>query len=134
MTREQSLKKLYKAAAFVLKCEGEPKLRVDIVFVGPKKMHELNLKYRGKDKPTDVLSFRHLDVRDKFGDPKFLGEIILCSSYLRCQAKEYDVPYEEELVRMTIHGTLHLLNYDHIKPADAKKMLPLQEKYLAKFL
>lgn len=134
MTREQSIKKLHQVASFVLKKEGEAKLVVDIIFVGPKRMHELNKRYRGKDKATDVLSFRQLDASGKFGDPNFLGEIILCSSYLRTQAREYGVPYEEELTRMTIHGTLHLLNYDHIKPRDAKKMLPLQEKYLQKFL
>lgn len=134
MTREQSLKKLHTASAYVLRKEGWPKLRADIIFVGPKRMQELNKRYRGKDKVTDVLSFRQLDTSGKFGDPNFLGEIILCSSYLRSQAREYGVPYEEELTRMTIHGTLHLLNYDHMKPSDAKKMLPLQEKYLAKIL
>lgn len=134
MTREQSLKKLYAVAAFVLKKEGVSGLVVDINFVGPQKMQELNRVYRGKNKVTDVLSFRHLDARDKFSDPKFLGEIFLCSSYLRAQAKEYEVSYDEELTRMTIHGTLHLLNYDHIDPRDAKKMLPLQEKYLEHFL
>ncbi len=134
MTPDQSMAKLRAVAAHVLRKEGHGKLFADIIFVGPKRMRELNLRYRGKDKATDVLSFRQLDVHDKFGDPRFLGEIILCRSYLRAQASEYGVPYEEELTRMTIHGTLHLLGYDHMKPIDAKKMLPLQEKYLAKFL
>lgn len=125
---DKTLKKLRAASAYVLKQEGKPRLFAEIIFVGPQQMRELNKRYRGKDKVTDVLSFNEED------EGNYLGEIVLCRSYLREQARGYKVPYEEELVRMTIHGTLHLLGYDHMKPADAKKMLPRQEKYLEHYL
>lgn len=124
--------KLEKIAAKILSWERARGLHADVVFVGPKEIRRLNRLYRGKDKATDVLSFRQID--QPHVDKHFLGEIILCRSYIKKQAAEYGVPYEEELIRMTIHGALHLLNYDHIKPADAKKMLPLQEKYLSAIL
>lgn len=125
---EKMLKKLRTVSAYVLRAEGNPQLFAEIVFVGPREIRELNKRYRGKDKVTDVLSFNEED------EGNYLGEILLCRSYLRAQAHEYGVPYEEELMRMTIHGTLHLLGYDHMKQTDAKKMLPRQEKYLEHFL
>lgn len=124
------LSKLQRISQLVLRAEGWGKLRADIIFVGPAEIRRLNKRYRGKDTVTDVLSFRQYEPKLPHGDKHFLGEIILCRSRVREQAKDYDVPYSEELARMTIHGTLHLLEYDHIKPRDARVMLPLQEKYL----
>lgn len=134
MTPEQQLTKLKQASAYVLKREGFKKLEAEISFVGPKEIRRLNKKFRKKDKVTDVLSFREMDEAVPFPHDTFLGEIVLCRSYIREQARGYKVPYDEELLRMTIHGTLHLLNYDHIEPRDAKVMLPLQEKYLEHLL
>ncbi|MCX6780735.1 MAG: rRNA maturation RNase YbeY [Candidatus Magasanikbacteria bacterium] len=122
-------KKLQLASQLVLRKERKGKMHATIVFVTPKKIQSLNKIYRKKDSVTDVLSFREFD-----DDASYLGEIVVCRSQVRANAREYEVPYDEELVRMVIHSTLHLLDYDHMKPSDARVMLPLQEKYLSLFL
>ncbi len=99
---------------------------VSVIFVGPSRMRQLNKRYRGINRATDVLSF-HSEEKG------YLGDILLCRSYLRKQAQAAAVAYKEELARMTIHGALHLLGYDHMKPRDAKKMFGLQEEYLKKY-
>ncbi len=74
-----------------------------------------------KNKPTDVLSFDPIEPDD-------LGELVLCPSVLRKQAKEHKLKYEIELGYMVIHGVLHLLGYDHEKTEkEAKKMFRLQD-------
>lgn len=103
-------------------------------------VHELNKKYRGKDKPTDVLSFA-LEA-DKRGDASagfvmppgemvHLGEVIV--SYPRAveQAAERKHPVENELALLVIHGVLHLLGYDHDKPAREREMRSLEQRVLS---
>ncbi len=128
MIRAVQLKKLRAISKYVLRCEGQSRASsVEIIFVGPARMRELNKKYRGKDRVTDVLSF-------EAHEENYWGEIFLCRSYLRAQAREVGVAYDAEVARMTIHGTLHLLGYDHMKLRDEKIMFGLQEKYLAHFV
>lgn len=112
----------------VMRAEGEGQCVVRVVFVGPTRMAQLNLKYRGAHGATDVLSF------SAHGEHTYLGEVLLCRSYLRRQARANCVPYEEELSRMTIHGVLHLLGYDHERASDARVMFVKQEQYLKKFV
>lgn len=76
------------------------------VFLKPMSMKKINLQFRGKDKPTDVLSFTSADNAT-------LGELLFCTSVLKKQAKEQNHSFESELTYMMIHGILHLLGYDH---------------------
>ncbi|OGH71863.1 MAG: rRNA maturation RNase YbeY [Candidatus Magasanikbacteria bacterium RIFCSPLOWO2_01_FULL_43_20b] len=99
---------------------------LSIQFVGEKKIRGLNKKYRGVDKVTDVLSFG-LEGRD-------LGDIFICFSQIKKQAKIYQVEVKEELARMITHGVLHLLGFDHQKKVEERKMFLLQEKLIKKFL
>ncbi|MBI5230196.1 MAG: rRNA maturation RNase YbeY [Candidatus Magasanikbacteria bacterium] len=117
----------------------KPARRLHIILAGDKKMCSLNSIYRHQHKTTDVLSFPALDVPPRAhqlgytsaqDDPFYLGEIVLCIPQLRRQARAYGVPFKTETARMTIHGFLHLWGYDHIKPRDARVMMPLQEKIL----
>jgi len=80
-------------------------------------MRQLNRQHRGLDRATDVLSFS-------------LGDIFLCPSYIRRQARRFGVSYQEECTRTLIHGILHLTGYDHATQRQAKKMFGLQEKLL----
>jgi probable rRNA maturation factor len=85
---------------------GEKKKgEIDLSFVADKKIHELNKKFRKKDKPTDVLSFNY--------DGKILGDVIISRETTRRNAKKYGVTYNDEVKRLVIHGTLHVLGYDH---------------------
>lgn len=118
----------------VLAQEKKARGTATVVFVSAAKMQTLNKRYRHKNKATDVLSFASGELGGANGEDKnYLGEIVICLPYLRRQAREYGVPFAEELARMTIHGTLHLLGYDHVTPALARRMLPRQERYLLKF-
>jgi probable rRNA maturation factor len=94
---EQLIKEIIKGE----KKKGE----IDLSFVGDKKMHELNKKFRKKDWPTDVLSFNY--------DGKVLGDVIISRRAARRSAAKYGVTYEGEVKRLVIHGALHVLGYDH---------------------
>lgn len=86
-------------------------------------MRALNRTWRGKDAVTDVLSFA-LD------QGPFKGEIVLCYQQAARQAKETGHPVRDELSVLVVHGVLHLWGYDHERPADARRMFPLQEQIL----
>ena len=85
------------------KAEGE----LSVTFCDDKLMKKLNKKYRGKDKTTDVLSF---ELGDK---KKIMGDIYISVPQAIKQAKEYGVTLKDELGRLAIHGTLHVLGYTH---------------------
>lgn len=128
-----SSRELEKIAAAVLKKYGDPDTALGLYFVGEKRMRTLNRLSRGKDKSTDVLSFP-LTTDRSFSPVKELGDIFICPEYIRRQARRFHVSYREEMVRMFVHGILHLLGYDHIKKTDAAIMFPIQEAYVKKFV
>lgn len=103
---------------------------ISIAFISPARMKALNAKYRRKNRPTDVLSYPMWQ-----GDwvampgPGLLGEIYICPAIAKAQCKEWGNTYLQELERLTVHGTLHLLDYDHEKnEKQAKIMSALEEK------
>ncbi len=104
---------------------------VSIVFSDPEFIKEINKKYRGKDKVTDVLSFPE-NISDFKGTSSSLGEIVICPLKLKDQAKEQGVSFKEELARILIHGLLHLLGYDHeISKKEELKMKEREEYFLS---
>jgi probable rRNA maturation factor len=99
---------------------------LSITFVKEKEIEKLNTRYRKKRKGTDVLSFR-LSLPGK----PLLGQIVICPKIVRDNAKKLKTSFKEELLRVLIHGVLHLLGYDHEKSQkEAKKMEEKQEFYL----
>lgn len=108
---------------------------VSINFVSEKKIRALNKLYRKKDKATDVLSFAvHDGEKAEFAGVNDLGDIFICLPVIRRQAKEYKVEFVSELYRMSVHGILHLLGYDHERgKSEEVKMFSLQEKILVKY-
>ena len=84
---------------------------ISIFLVDDKEMQKLNSQHRGKDSPTDVLSF---NIEEKMDDGKFyLGDIVVNSEQAARQAKEYDNSVEEEIAELVAHGMLHLLGVHH---------------------
>ncbi|MFH1386538.1 MAG: rRNA maturation RNase YbeY [bacterium] len=79
---------------------------IDLSFVDDKTIQALNRKWRGKDKPTDVLSFN-------YNNEGFLGDVIISAETTKKNAKRYGVPYRDEVKRLVVHGVLHILGYDH---------------------
>lgn len=88
---------------------------LDVILIDDKKMHELNLNYRGIDRTTDVLSFA-LEESDNIKLPiRQLGSIYISIPVMIRQASEYNHSQKRELSFLVCHGLLHLLGYDHTK-------------------
>lgn len=95
---------------------------VSLVFVSKNEIRRLNREFRHKDKPTDVLSFAPTDDGS-------LGELVVCLSIVKNQAREHGLSVNEELGYMVLHGILHLLGYDHeLSPRHSARMLNLQDR------
>ncbi len=92
-------------------------------------IRKLNRRYLDRDRPTDVLAFRLYEE----GEP-FLGDVYVGLDRARRQATEMEVSLEEELVRLSIHGTLHVLGHDHPEGPDREEceMFRLQEELVAR--
>ena len=85
-------------------------------------IHPLNRDYRGKDKPTDVLSFAQREGEFAFLDDNVLGDVIISMDTTLRQATERQHSVETELRVLLVHGILHLLGYDHIEDDEAEVM------------
>ncbi len=88
---------------------------VSITLVDDKQIHKLNRKYRGINKPTNVLSF-------ELGDDVLLGDVFISLDTVKREAKDAGISVEEHVAHMVVHGVLHLQGYDHIKDSEAKIM------------
>ena len=88
---------------------------LSLLFTNDKEIHFLNQFYRGKDRPTDVLSFAMREGKGKKIEQSSLGDIVISIPTAIRQAKEHGVSEHEEVLRLIVHGYLHLLGYDHEK-------------------
>jgi rRNA maturation RNase YbeY len=117
-------------AALVTLARAAPAVRGDVtvVLTTDRAIRALNRKFRGHDRPTDVLSFdlgSGLDAAEPFGD------IVISVETARRQAREYDAPLQTEMVRLLVHGTLHLCGYDHQERRDAARMHGLTRRLVS---
>lgn len=120
------MEKLERVLSSALK---EKKYRtVSVRFVSLSQIAALNRDYRKKIGPTDVLSFSR-DTSFGVFDPAdtSLGDIAICPTYAKKEAVRRSVPFEEECVRLLVHGVLHLKGFDHQTAADETRMFHLQE-------
>lgn len=97
----------------VLKGENKGIENISIAFVDKKEIKKLNKKYRGKNEPTDVLSF-NLNERN------YLGEVVICPEIAKGNIR---------MAKVLIHGILHLLGYDHERTRKEKKLMEEKEEY-----
>ncbi len=123
--------KIKKIVFFVLKNLQQRQGTVSVILVSAKEIQRLNKKYRGKNKVTDVLSFGFANNEIKINE---LGDIFICPSQIVSQAKIYQVTSQEEMVRMLVHGVLHLLGYDHQQKKAKEKMFKIQEIMVKKLV
>ena len=98
---------------------------ISITLVGDKQIQTINKRYRGIDKPTNVLSF-------ELGDDILLGDIFISIDTVMREAESAGIPVEEHVAHMIVHGVLHLQGYDHIKDSDAQIMETKEIKILKK--
>ena len=104
-----------------------------LTFVGPDQMTALNTEHRGIAQPTDVLAFGADDGSAPRGtdEPRLVGDVVICPQVAASNAAAQGNPVNDELALMVVHGTLHLLGYDHIDDVDADKMEGRQQELLA---
>jgi probable rRNA maturation factor len=102
---------------------GGQETELSILFVNDDRIRKLNSQYRNIDKPTDVLSFPQDDDPSDETGVHLLGDVVVSMETAKRQAKQHHLTFEEEVVLLILHGTLHLLGYDHEKsPREEKKM------------
>ncbi|PWD85756.1 rRNA maturation RNase YbeY [Ignatzschineria cameli] len=105
---------------------------INIRFTDNEEIQQLNRDFRQKDRPTNVLSFP-FEVPDFLEEEIFtLGDIIIAMPVIEAEAKAQEKPIENHLAHMVVHGTLHLLGFDHIEDVEAEEMEALEIAILAK--
>lgn len=102
---------------------------INVIFVNDVYIQALNKAYRKKDKPTDVLSFNYQN--DDNHESNLIGEVYISVETAKRQAPEYDNSLREEMVKLFVHGVLHVHGYDHEEEGDYEEMLLLEEKILS---
>lgn len=113
---------------------GSENAEVSLMLVDDQRIHTLNREYRGVDRPTDVLSFALQDETDEPEadlEDEMLGDIIISVERAREQAKEYGHSFEREIVYLSVHGTLHLLGYNHEEENEKLEMRGKEEEVMA---
>ncbi len=120
-------KKVFSTVAkIVLKGENRLTETISLAFVGKEEIKKLNRKFRSKNKPTDVLSFL-LNEGDIF------GEIVICPEVVKDNSKKYGVTFKAEMLKIFIHGILHLCGYDHEKSKKEEEIMEAKQNlYLSK--
>jgi len=130
---------------------GRARIEISLVFVSKNEMRRLNKAHRGKNKPTDVLSFPYKALTSHTGNRKWvlgrifpmrdpdgvirLGEIVIVPEIVRREASAFHHTIREQYRFLFIHGLLHLLGYDHERSRrDEKEMFALQENILEQLL
>ena len=93
--------------------------------------HALNLNYRGKDRPTNVLSFP-FECPDEVELP-LLGDLVICRQVVEREAQEQEKSVMAHWAHMVVHGSLHLLGYDHIEDDEAEEMESLETQIMIGF-
>jgi probable rRNA maturation factor len=134
LTTNQVDEEFLKKVAEKVLVEENKKGDLSIALVGQGRIRELNKKYRGKNRVTDVLAFGE-NAKYKIPDTEYkiqsLGEIVICLREVKKNAKRFKSTFEKELARVLIHGISHLLGYNHeISEKEAKKMMEKEDYYL----
>ena len=107
--------------------EGD-EVEMTVRIVDEAESHELNLTYRGKDRPTNVLSFP-FECPDEVELP-LLGDLVICRQVVEREAVEQEKPLMAHWANMVVHGRLHLLGYDHIEDDEAEEMESLETQIM----
>jgi len=138
---EQLARKAAEAAiaesAFPQLAETDRAVELSVTLTGDEQVRALNARWRGKDNATNVLSFPMADERDLTranvdGPELLLGDIILAHGVCEAEAAEKGVSVEQHATHLLVHGTLHLLGYDHHEDRDAADMEAREVRALAR--
>ena len=117
----------------MLKEEKLENVEFNIIFIDNPRIHEINLTYRGVDRPTDVISFALEDNKTIDLGVRLLGDIYISIDKAKEQATSFGHSLRREISFLVVHGLLHLLGYDHMTEEEEKVMFAKQEELLQKF-
>ncbi len=117
----------------ILRCRELEDKEISIVFVSDDYIRNLNSKYRGIDKATDVLSFSQMDDESEGLVPQPLGDIVISVEKAKENAESFSVTLQEEILRLLIHGTMHLLGYDHEEESE-RNVMEKEEEVILNYL
>lgn len=126
---------LERAASLVLDAIGRADAELAVSLVDDDAIRDLNLRYRGKDGPTDVLSFAQSEGEPlACAEPDSLGDVVISVETARRQAEQGGWTLDEELHRLLIHGVLHLVGHDHERGGAEARRMQAEERRLAALL
>ncbi len=135
-----ALQEVEKLLQFAAEKEGvQDQAEVSVTIVTNEEIREINRDYRGKDTPTDVISFAleeegEDEVEIVGADmPPVLGDIIISADRTKEQAEEYGHSFMRELGFLAVHGFLHLLGYDHMTKEEEEEMFTKQKDLLDEY-
>jgi probable rRNA maturation factor len=124
-----TLRRAIKAAALPT---GIPESELAIVLTDDDAIRELNRQWRGRDEPTNVLSFPTNDARTQHAGPRLLGDVVIAYETTTREAQAQGLPLNHHLAHLAVHGYLHLLGYDHESEKEAEIMERLEREILAR--
>lgn len=129
---EELIGTLHRVVEACLDYEGwEKDYEVSLSLVDNVEIQQLNRDYRGKDNPTDVLSFPMIDDETPLmGEEKILGDIVISVEKAVEQAKEYNHSFYREMCFLTVHSMFHLMGYDHMEEDEERLMRHKEEEVL----
>ena len=124
-------------SAFPQLGQGERTVELSVRLTSDDEVHALNSQWRGKDRPTNILSFPmaeedELGAGSRPGPELMLGDIILARGICAAEAADKGVPLEDHAAHLMVHGTLHLLGYDHMDDDSAADMEGREVRALAR--
>lgn len=125
LPEQEDFERWVSSAISPMREEAELTIRI----VNDSESQQLNAQYRGKDKPTNVLSFP-ADLPNELELP-LLGDLVISADIVQSEAAEQGKPEIAHWAHMSIHGALHLLGYDHIDDTEAEEMESLETRILA---
>ena len=106
---------------------------ISFMMVDNKYIKELNANYRSKDSATNVLSFPMID-KNSLKHENILGDVVISIDKILSESKDLKIGVDEYLAKISIHGILHLLGYDHVSDNDYEVMNRLEEKIIKKII
>lgn len=118
---------LVATAKKLLVAAGEPASSLSLTLVDDATIQRLNREHRGKDKPTDVLSFSLVENGSASAE-RLLGDVVISIETARRQAADYDAPLQDELYRLLIHGILHVVGHDHERVRERRVMVAAERR------
>ena len=134
---EKALTAAIAVAPYARLNETQAQISVSIRFADNDEVQKLNRDYRKKDKPTNILSFPMLDatllasLANTDDGEVLLGDMILAHEICTAEAADKGIPLLQHTAHLIVHGTLHLLGFDHVDDIEASAMEPLEVKALA---